>query len=144
MNIMKIGLGLLLLLTISCNSDDSIDLRKDKVLVKEVISFNAINPESASYKEILSFSYNKQALLRTINLNLEYIDRYSYDPETDSFPNKLIKSKTNSSFLYNDKNLIEKEIRIIDGEKFIKKFIYNQKDQLNRNRRKVQNHYFLL
>lgn len=130
MDIIKIGLGLLLLLTISCNSDDGIDLRKDKVLVKEVMIFNSINPESASFKETLSFSYNKQAFVNTINTDLEYIDLYSYDPETDRFPNKTIKSKTNSSFLYNDKNLIEKEIKVIDGKRLVKKFTYNQEDQL--------------
>lgn len=126
MNLIKYGIGLLFLLTISCNSDDGIDLRKDKVLVKEIVIADL--PNKKNYKENTFIEYNKKALITKIKTDISYYDPRLIPDGTFNKENTVV-DKTQTIY-YTKDTLIDKIVIKTDSLEETKKFQYNDSNQL--------------
>lgn len=89
------------------------------------------NEFSHFFESTLDFKYNKLNQLYEINNAITYRDVWSYDPETETFPNNIINTTTTRSFKYdasNERILEEKTVQ--EGKTTINFFTYNDAKQL--------------
>lgn len=126
MNIIKIGLGLLLLLTISCNSDDGIDLRKDRVLVKEIVIADLHNKKN--YKENTLIEYNKNAFVTKITAKVEYYDEQLLP--NGQINRGIFKVNKTQTIHYKKDSLIDKIVIQTGSLQETKEFVYNDLNQI--------------
>lgn len=125
MNLIKYGIGLLFLLTISCNSDDGIDLRKDKVLVKEIATEYLENKKI--YNEHSIIEYNRNAFVSKIKSKTNFTIPFDeYFNRVDEY----VEKEVTQSFYYKKDSLIDKIVTETGSIKETKEFVYNDLNQL--------------
>ena len=122
MNLIKYGLGLLTLLSISCNLDDTIpDRRNDKILVKEIVTENPYNKNT--YKQNTFIKYNRNAFVTNIKTDIEYYDeQFLPDGTVNKGIAKINKTQT---IHYKKDSLIDRIVTETGSLQEIKKFRYN-------------------
>lgn len=126
MNLIKYGLGLLILLSISCNSDDGVDLRKEKVLVREIFTENPYNKNT--YKQNTFLKYNQNAFVSNIKTSIEYYDE-QFLP--DGTVNKgIVKINKIQTIHYKKDSLIDRIVIESDSLQETKQFRYNDLNQI--------------
>ncbi|MBB1139146.1 hypothetical protein [Myroides sp. WP-1] len=130
-------ISLVLSLT-SCNhSDDDATPESTHVYTNrvEITSYQDEKTKEIDYNHFfestLDFKYNKLNQLYEINNAITYRNIWSIDPETETFPNRIINTTTTRSFKYdgsNERILEEKTVK--DGKTTINFFTYNDAKQL--------------
>ncbi len=122
----------------SCNhSDDDATPESTHVYTNrvEITSYQDEKAKEIDYNHFfestLDFKYNKLNQLYEINNAITYRDVWSYDPETETFPNNIINTTTTRSFKYDGSNeRILEEKTVQEGKTTINFFTYNDAKQL--------------